>query len=56
MNDIKEKLFELSELFCLPGTIKDVKVISHGNINVSYDVTMEHEGEEQRYVFQKLNI
>ena len=56
MNTLNEKLAELAGIFCLPGTIKDVKVISHGNINASYDVLMEHDGEEKRYVFQKLNI
>ncbi|MBQ7291612.1 MAG: aminoglycoside phosphotransferase family protein [Clostridia bacterium] len=55
-NNINEKITELASIFCLPGTVKDIKLISHGNINATYDVTMEHEGEEQRYVFQKLNI
>ena len=53
---MKQKFAALAQVFCLPGTVKDYKIISNGNINASYDVTMEHEGEERRYVFQKLNI
>ena len=45
-NNINEKITELASIFCLPGTVKDIKLISHGNINATYDVTMEHEGEE----------
>ena len=56
MNTLKEKLSELAEAFCLPGVITDINVINNGNINASYDVFMEHEGTEYRYVFQKLNI
>ena len=56
MNTVIEQITELAELFCIPGTVKDVSVISNGHINLSYDVTMENEGKEKRYVFQKLNI
>ena len=47
---------ELAKMFCIPGEIKVIKTISHGNINGTYDVLMEHEGKEQRYIFQKINI
>lgn len=56
MNISRQKFEELASIFCLPGTIKDIGVIGHGNINATYDVVMEHEGKEHRYVFQKLNI
>ena len=56
MNTVIEQITELAELFCIPGTVKDVSVINNGHINLSYDVTMENEGKEKRYVFQKLNI
>ncbi len=56
MNTILGKLSELAEIFCLPGTIKEVNVINNGHINASYDVIMECDGVESRYVFQKLNI
>jgi hypothetical protein len=47
---------ELARAFCIPGEIKVIKTISHGNINGTYDVLMEHEGQEKRYIFQKINI
>ena len=36
---VNEKITELAGIFCLPGTVKNVDVINHGNINASYDVT-----------------
>ena len=56
MNVSQQKFEELANIFCLPGKIKNIAVISNGNINATYDVLMEHEGIERRYVFQKLNI
>ena len=56
MDTILGKLSELAEIFCLPGKIKEVNVINNGHINASYDVVMECDGVESRYVFQKLNI
>lgn len=53
---MKEKFTELAGIFCLPGTITSIDVISNGNINATYDVSIEHEGKTRRYVFQKLNI
>ncbi len=46
----------LAEMFCLPGTIKSVHAVTHGNINGTYDIVMEDQGEERRYIFQKINI
>lgn len=46
---------ELSEVFGL-GSVKSYDVISNGNINVTYDVTVTNNGIDKRYVFQKLNI
>jgi hypothetical protein len=56
MEALKGTLSELAAIFCLPGEIKKLSIINNGNINASYDVTMEHLGEEHRYVFQKLNM
>ena len=56
MNITKEKIAELANIFCLSGEVKSVDVISHGNINTSFDVVMNDNGVEKRYVFQKLNI
>ena len=53
MNISEIKFSELASIFCLPGTIKSVDIISNGNINGTFDVTMEYEGVEKRYVFQK---
>ena len=47
---------ELAEIFGLPGEIARFEQIGNGNINFSYDVTLVENGEEKRYVFQKLNI
>ena len=38
------------------GAVKSYEVISNGNINVTYDVTVTNDGVDKRYVFQKLNI
>ena len=53
---MKQKFTELAGLFCIPGEIKTIDVISNGNINATYDVSIEHEGKTRRFVFQKLNI
>ena len=53
---MKQKFSALAQAFCLPGVITDYKVISNGNINATYDVTMAADGKERRFVFQKLNI
>ena len=53
---VNEKLAELASIFELPGTIEEVTVIGHGNINATYDVTMANGEEKNRYIFQKLNI
>ena len=47
---------ELADIFMLNGTVKSFSVISNGNINTTYDVTVTSEGTDRRYVFQKLNI
>ncbi|MBO5197621.1 MAG: aminoglycoside phosphotransferase family protein [Lachnospiraceae bacterium] len=53
---MEEKFTELANIFGLSGTIKDISVISNGNINTTYDVLMDEDGTERRFVFQKLNI
>ena len=53
---MKQKFAALAQIFCLAGDIKDYKVISNGNINATYDVTIDDNGVERRFVFQKLNI
>ncbi len=53
---MKEKFNELARIFGLEGTVSHYAVISNGNINTTYDVTVENGRENRRYVFQKLNI
>ena len=53
---MKQKLSMLAEIFCLDGEIKNYELISNGNINETYDVIIEADGRERRFVFQKLNI
>ena len=53
---MQKMLNELASIFCLPGEIKEYSVISNGNINTTYDVTMTDGEKERRYVFQKINI
>ncbi len=49
---MKEKIALLATQFSIEGAVEEVSVISHGNINTTYDVTIA----AHRYVFQKLNI
>lgn len=53
---MKQKFSALAQLFCLSGDVTDYKVISNGNINTTYDVTMKDGDKTRRFVFQKLNI
>lgn len=53
---MKEKILEIAKIFCIPGNIKNYSTITNGNINKTYDVVIENNGEERRFVFQKLNI
>ena len=53
---MKQKFSALAQLFCLSGDVTDYKVISNGNINTTYDVTMKDSEKTRRFVFQKLNI
>ena len=54
--DMEKQFLELAKIFCIEGEIKRYSVISNGNINQTYDVVIERDGEEKRYVFQRLNI
>ena len=56
MEKMMSKVKELAEILQLEGNVDNVNVISNGNINVTYDVTMDNNGEKSRYVFQKVNI
>lgn len=51
-----ETFSQLAEIFQLNGTVTDYSVISNGNINNTYDVTVEIEGTPRHFVFQKVNI
>ncbi len=51
-----EKFSQLAEIFQLNGKVTDYSIISNGNINTTYDVTVEIEGEPRHFVFQKVNI
>ena len=53
---MKELFIELADVFCLEGAVTDYAVISNGNINATYDVTLTHEGQARHYVFQKVNM
>ena len=54
-NSYTKTFSELAEVFGI-GAVKSYEVISNGNINVTYDVTVTNDGVDKRYVFQKLNI
>ncbi len=57
VNSIPQHNFaELAKTFRLPGEIKMITTVAHGNINGTYDVLMEHDGVERRYIFQKINL
>ncbi len=47
---------ELARIFSLEGQIIDVKPVNNGNINGTYDVLMQKDGVESRYIFQKINL
>ena len=53
---MKEKITQIAQVFGLGGEVLDHSVISNGNINTTYDVTVLIGGEQRRFVFQKLNI
>lgn len=53
---MKEQFTSLAKTFNIAGEIKEYSVISNGNINQTYDVTVINGDEEKRYVFQRLNI
>ena len=53
---MKDKICELATYFGLEGQVESVDVVSNGHINSTYDVMMSHNGENHRYIFQKLNI
>ncbi len=53
---MKAKFEELAKIFMIKGEITSIETISNGNINSTYDVTVNDGGVEHRYVFQKLNI
>lgn len=46
---------ELANLFQLKGTIQSIKTVTHGHINFTYDVIMENNGKNHRFIFQKIN-
>ena len=47
---------EISQIFGLGSNVKSAKIITNGNINTTYDVTVNVNGEDKRFVFQKINI
>lgn len=53
---MKAKFTELAEVFQLNGEITSIEQIGNGNVNQTYDVYMNDNGVEKRYVFQKVNI
>ncbi len=53
---MKDRIIQMAEYFGLNGEVRDVSVVSNGHINSTYDVTIHMDGEDRRFVFQKLNI
>ncbi len=51
-----EKFQCLAQKFCIDGKVKKYKIVSNGNINDTYKVTMENCGKEMNYIFQKVNL
>lgn len=56
MKEMERKIRAIADEFLLNGPIKHLEIISNGNINTTYDVTIEEKGEDRRFVFQKVNI
>ena len=53
---IEKRITHVASQFGLEGEVREINVVTHGNINSTYDVTICHNGEDHRYIFQKLNI
>lgn len=53
---MKTKFEELTKIFQIEGDIVSIEQIGNGNVNQTYDVFIEKNGEKTRYVFQKINI
>ena len=53
---MKQQFEAIAKIFQIYGEISSIEVISNGNINQTYDVTVNDNGNEKRYVFQRLNI
>ena len=51
-----KKFQSLAQKFCIDGVVKKYKKLSNGNINISYGVTMETQGKEVDYIFQRVNL
>lgn len=56
MKEIQSKIRAIADEFLLTGSIRSIQLIGHGNINATYDVTVDVDGKDRRFVFQKVNI
>jgi len=52
---LRSKFQNLAELFQLQGEIQNIRTVNHGHINSTYDVIVHKNGENHRYIFQKIN-
>lgn len=47
---------KIAKEFGLFGTIESIDLISNGNINSTFEVKINNDGNIQKYVFQKMNV
>lgn len=52
---MKSKFQKVGNKFRLPGVVVSYDVVKRGNINSTYNVTFDNDGQTKNYVFQKVN-
>lgn len=52
---MKNKFQKVGSKFRLPGVVVSYDVVKRGNINSTYNVTFDNDGQTKSYVFQKVN-
>ena len=56
MTITRQKAAELLPVFCVNGELKEIVPITNGNINQTYDVSVDINGEEKHFVLQDINV
>ena len=52
---MKEKFQKIGDMFRLPGVVDRIDVVKRGNINSTYCVTYDNDGQKKCYMFQRMN-